>query len=100
MNIRIDGLIEKLNKPTTLISCKVTLDSLAFRESFSCAYFAKQWHGAKNMRFYIVATHSASETSKKLAEAGKPYVDGIYYLSEHPYLDELVNELKRMYLTS
>lgn len=95
MDIRIDGLIEK--QPKTLISCKVTLAPEAFRESFSYAYFAKQWHGMKNIRFYIVATYSVSESSKKLVEAGKPYVDGIYYLSEHPYLDELLNELKRMY---
>ena len=94
----IDGKIEKEGKPTSLISCKVTLDPLSFRESFSCAFFAKKHYD--NVKFYMIATHPSSKLSKQLIDISKHHMDGVYYLSEKPYFDELVKELEGIYMGS
>jgi len=106
LRLTIDGLLQsrKKGKPVTLISLKVTADTIGFRESFASAYFLKMRFGQQNSRFYLAATHSG--ISRKLFEAAKPFIDGDYYLdpaldpdpekTEH-YVDELIRELEKLY---
>lgn len=82
----------------TLISLKVTADTIGFRESFASAYFSKMWFGQQKTRFYLAATHSA--VSRGLLKVAKPFIDGDYYLDpsdKRQYVDKLFDELEELY---
>lgn len=93
----IDGILRKDGYPTTLISIKTWLGTDFFRESFGNAYFTKIMHGRRNLRFYVITLFPVTYVSKEWIELAKPYIDGVYSLSEKPYIDELVKELKTLY---
>jgi hypothetical protein len=92
----IDVILSKSDNPTSFISVKTWLASDSFRESFGDAYFIKGARGSLNTRFYI-ATLSPLNFSKEWIELARPYVDNVYSLSDKPYIDDLVQSLKKLY---
>ncbi|MFO7996417.1 MAG: hypothetical protein R6U93_04635 [Dehalococcoidia bacterium] len=98
--IRADGLVEKEGFPTSIISVKTWLGLGQIRETFAYAYWAKTWLGQKHIRVYHVAilkTRTLRQTTERLIEICKPYLDGAFFLTEAPYIDELVRELTESY---
>lgn len=98
--IRADGLLEKKGFPTSIISVKTWLGLGQIRETFAYAYWAKTWLGQKQIRAYEVAilkTPTKGKTIESLIEICKPYLDGVFFLTEAPYIDDLVRELKEIY---
>ena len=96
-----DGLVEKEGFPTSIISVKTWLAEGQIRETFAYAYWAKTWLGRKQIRVYQVAilkTRTKGKTIEGLIEICKPYLDGVFYLTEAPYIDDLIRELKEIYL--
>ena len=96
VSVVMDGLLRKPNKPTTLLSIKVWMWSGNYRETFGYGYFAKSWYGQKNIRLYVVALY-LYELPEAMMHISKPWIDGLYYISQNPYIDILVNELKTLY---
>ena len=95
-----DGLVEKEGFPTSIISVKTWLGEGQIRETFAYAYWAKTWLGQKQIRVYQVAilkTPTKGKTIDSLIEICKPYLDGIFCLTEVPYIDDLIRELKEIY---
>ncbi|MCK4388318.1 MAG: hypothetical protein KAW00_06045 [Dehalococcoidia bacterium] len=95
-----DGLVEKEGFPTSIISVKTWLAEGQIRETFAYAYWAKTWLGRKQIRVYQVAilkTSTKGKTIEGLIEICKPYLDGVFYLTEAPYIDDLIKELKEIY---
>lgn len=99
--IRPDCLIEKEKYPTTIVSVKTWLGHEQVRETFAYSLLAKNWHGQKNIRAFIVSFYPFKEKEwnkfKKSVDAFKPFLDGIYLLSCEPYIDELIQTLKDTY---
>ena len=98
--IRADGLVEKEGFPTSIISVKTWLGQGPIRETFAYAYWAKTWLGQKQIRVYHVAiwkTPTQGKTTEALIEICKPYLDGAFFLTEVPYIDDLIRELKEIY---
>jgi len=94
----IDCILTKKEYPTTLISIKTWLGPDFFRESFGNAYFIKTNYGMRNIKFYIVTLFPLKDhISKEWMELAKPFVDGVYSLSELPYIDDLLKELEIIY---
>jgi hypothetical protein len=93
----MDGVLEKNGYPTTLISIKTWLGTDSFRESFGNAYFIKTMHGRRNIRFYVITLFPFEYISKEWVELAKPFVDGVYSLSETPYVDNFIEELRTLY---
>jgi len=61
------------NMPTSFISCKITIDTLAYRETFATAYFLRK-HGegeCKTARYYILGTHPSSKSRNTMSWAKK-----------------------------
>lgn len=95
-----DGLAQKEGFPTSIISVKTWLGEGQIRETFAYAYWAKTWLGRKQIRVYQVAilkTPTKGKTIEGLIEICKPYLDGVFYLTEAPYIDDLIRELKEIY---
>jgi len=95
-----DGLVEKEGFPTSIISVKTWLAEGQIRETFAYAYWAKTWLGRKQIRVYqvsILKTSTKGKTIESLIEICKPYLDGVFYLTEAPYIDDLIRELKEIY---
>ncbi|MGA2670710.1 MAG: hypothetical protein ABSF21_04770 [Dehalococcoidia bacterium] len=98
--IRADGLVEKKGFPTSIISVKTWLGLGQIRETFAYAYWAKTWLGQKHIRVYHIAilkTPTRGKTTEGLIEICKPYLDGAFFLTEAPYIDDLIRELKETY---
>ena len=98
--IRADGLVEKKGFPTSIISVKTWLGLGQIRETFAYAYWAKTWLGQKQIRVYQVAilkTSTKRNTIEGLIEICKPYLDGAFFLTQAPYIDDLIRELKEIY---
>ncbi len=101
-NIRIvaDCLVEKKDKPTCIISIKTGLTPEAIRETFAYAYMFKECYGQQHYRVYIVALGRDSQHEGDLDELGdalKSKLDGVYYLSQSPYFDDLLRVMKEAY---
>jgi len=95
-----DGLAQKEGFPTSIISVKTWIAEGQIRETFAYAYWAKTWLGRKQVRVYEVAilkTPTKGKSIESLIEICKPYLDGVFYLTEAPYIDELIKELKEIY---
>lgn len=95
-----DGLAQKEGFPTSIISVKTWLGEGQIRETFAYAYLAKTWLGQKNIKVYEVAilkTPTKGKTIEGLVEICKPYLDGAFFLTEAPYIDDLISELKEIY---
>jgi hypothetical protein len=98
--IRADGLVKKEGFPTSIISVKTWLAEERIRETFAYAYWAKTWLGQKHIKVYQVAirkTPTKRKTIEGLIEICKPYLDGAFFLTEAPYIDDLIRELKETY---
>ena len=67
------------------------------RETFGYAYLAKMWLGQKDIRVYMVGLQEISEHLNPLIELFRPYIDGVFSLCGTPYLDDLIQEAKRLY---
>jgi hypothetical protein len=96
VKIIADCIIRKDNKPTSIISIKSWIGCTQIRETFGYAYLSKTWLGQKNIRVYMVSLQPIY-VNKSLIDVCKPYIDGVYSLSEKPYIDELLTELERIY---
>jgi hypothetical protein len=97
VNTISDCILTKNEYPKTLISIKTWLGPDSFRESFGNAYFIKTMHGRRNIRFFIVTLFPFKYISKEWIELAKPFVDGVYSLSESPYIDDLLDKLEFIY---
>lgn len=95
-----DGLVEKEGFPTSIISVKTWLGEGQIRETFAYAYWAKTWLGRRQISVYQIAilkTPTKGKTIEGLIEICKPYLDGVFYLTEEPYIDDLIEKLKQSY---
>ena len=92
-----DCLVSKEGCPTSIISIKTWLSPEAIRETFAYAYLAKK-PGQLNYKVFMVALNPIAVKWKYTIAAFKPYLDGIYSLSKEPYIDDLLEELKRIYV--
>lgn len=95
-----DGLAEKKGFPTCIFSFKTWVGNEQIRETFAYAYLAKTWLGQKNIRVYeigILQTETRAKTLATLIEICKPFLDGVFYLTSAPYLDDLIGKLKELY---
>jgi hypothetical protein len=96
VNIIADCLAQKDGYPTCILSMKTWVGTGQVRETFAFAYFAKRWHGQKNIRVYMVIFQSIPAL-QDLMILCKPDIDGIYSLTGKPTIDDLVDELKGVY---
>jgi len=95
-----DGLAQKEGFPDSIVSTKTWLAEGQIRETFAYAYWAKTWLGRKQIRVYQVAVFKTPTKGKgieSLIEICKPYLDGVFYLTEAPYIDDLIRELREIY---
>jgi len=79
----------------SIVSVKNYIEAEQIRESFAYAYLAKTWLGQKNLRVYQVGLSLLNRNKEPLVNACKPYLDGVYSLSNEPYFDELVAQMKK-----
>ena len=98
LNIIADCLTEKEGYPNCIISMKSWIAEGQIRETFAYAYFTKMWHGQKNIRVYMLGFTPVESHLQGLIEICKPYIDGVYSLSGEPYIDDLLEELRRIYV--
>jgi len=92
----MDISIEKPDYPTSLISLKTWIGDGEFRNCFGNAYFIKSMHGRMKIRFYIVVL-IPTQISRELVKMAKPFIEGLYSLSEEPYIDDLFVILEGLY---
>ena len=97
LNIIADCLTKKEGYPDCIISMKSWVAEGQIRETFAYAYLAKTWLGQKNVRVYMLGVTPIQQHLQGLIDACKPYIDGIFSLSGAPYIDELINELEKIY---
>lgn len=105
VSIIADGLAEKeasgiRSFPKSIFSFKTWIGPEQIRETFAYSYLAKTWLGQRNIRIYEVGIYCPGRDSHKIEElvqACKPYLDGVFYLTKAPYIDELVDELIKIY---
>lgn len=100
--IRADGIARKKDCPTCIFSFKTWVGSEQVRETFAYAYFAKTWLGQQDIRVYEIGLQKYTKKAEtkeldSLVEVCKPYLDGVFYLTTVPYLDDLITELQQMY---
>jgi len=95
--ILADVLVEKPNYPTSIISVKSWIGTTQIRETFGYAYLGKLWNGQKNIRVYMVSLYPIEKRLKKVEDICRPYLDGIYSISQNPYFDDLIQELNAIY---
>ena len=96
-----DCLIERDNRPNSIISVKTWIGFDTLRESFAAAYFLKRYHGELHTKFFVVSffgtTDWLSERSLALVSS---YIDGVYSIcpskNENSF-DELMRKLKDIY---
>lgn len=98
----VDCLIEKEERPKSIISVKTWLGTEQLRETFATAYFAKYYYGQLNIRVYMVAFLPFNRKTE-WEKACLPYVDGIFGMAwenedKKPRLiEELLIELRKTY---
>jgi hypothetical protein len=104
-----DVLIEPKNlrrKPVAIVSCKMTLAPESLKECIGEAYALTKLfkHHKLGLRYYLVATHRYHYKSEaqaneidEFAKVSKRYLQGIYTLTNKPFIDQLVYELKATY---
>lgn len=97
VQIIVDALAEKQGFPQSIFSFKTWIAEGQIRETFGYAYLSKTWLGQRNIRVYMVGLVSIPTTLSSLIEACKPYIDGVFSLCGPPFLDDLVEEVRRMY---
>jgi hypothetical protein len=106
IDVESDVLIETKNsvqKPFSIISCKITLATGELKQSIGEAYalakiFAKH---RRSLRYYFVATddpHYKSKTVRQLTDVSGKYLHGVYTLNGPRYVDGLIRRLRRTYL--
>jgi len=98
--INADGLATKEDFPKSIFSFKTWVGTEQIRETFAYAYLAKTWLGQKGIRVYEIGLQkldTKTRTLDSLVEICKPYLDGVFYLTTVPYLDDLIEELKQLY---
>jgi hypothetical protein len=94
------------DKPISIISCKITLAPEWLKQSIGEAYaLGKLFKRHRlSLRCYFLATHKygyKSEAALKevdeFAKVSTRYLHGVYTLTEKPFIDDLLNELNRIY---
>lgn len=97
VRIIADCISKKEGHPTAIFSIKSGIGPTQIRETFAYAYFSKNWRGHRNMRVYMITLFPIKKSLRSLIETSRPYIDGVYSLSGKPYIDELIDELKKTY---
>lgn len=92
-----DLLIEKKGYPMSIISAKTWLGQEQLKETFGSAYFAKHNYPRKSIRVFMAVFLPTPNWNPKLEEACKEYIDGIYWVSQKPYIDSLLVQLREIY---
>jgi len=92
-----DCTVSKEGCPKSIISIKTWLSPEAIRETFAYAYLAKYLHGQLNYKVFMVTLSPIWPNLAGLIGAFKLYLDGVYSLSGEPYIDNLLEELRRIY---
>lgn len=98
--INADALAEKEGFPRSIFSFKAWVGTEQVRETFAYAYLAKTWLGQKLIRVYEIGVRKSQTqagTLESLVGVCKPYLDGVFYLTAEPYLDDLIKDLKQVY---
>jgi hypothetical protein len=96
-NIIADVLIKKDGYPDSIISVKSWIGSGQLRETFAYGYLSKTWYGQKNIRVFMVTLHPLHQDTLRMMNICKPFIDGVFSLSEKPYFDDLIIKLKELY---
>lgn len=100
----VDCLIEKEGYPKSIISAKTGFGAEQVRETFATAYFAKFHYGQQGIRVFMVV-YLPFDRNPAWEKDCQPYIDGIYSMAakdpakKPPYIDELLQELQRIYAT-
>ena len=97
LNIIADCLATKGAHHDCIFSMKTWIGEEQLRETFAYAYFAKLYHGQKNIKIYMIAFHSIPPQLQGLMVLCKSYLDGVYSLCGEPYIDDLLEELRGVY---
>ncbi|MCK4442936.1 MAG: hypothetical protein KAW09_00220 [Thermoplasmata archaeon] len=97
VNITADVKIEKKGYPTSILEVKSWIGPQHVRDTFGYAYLLKTWSGHRNSKVFMVTLSEFSETIEGLMKACSPYLDGAYSLSDEPYFDDLIGELRNIY---
>lgn len=98
--INADAIARKEGKPTCIFSIKTWIGLEQIRETFAYAYLAKKWKKEEILVYeigLIKTERKKTDTITILADACKPSLDGVFYLTEPPYIDELIEKLKDIY---
>lgn len=97
MRIIPDCLITKEGRPTSIVSVKCWIGPTQLRETFAYAYFSKTWLGHKHIRVYMIELQKPKEYLRSAINRCSPYIDGVYSVSQKPYFDGLLEQLKNLY---
>jgi len=97
IRINVDCLISKDKYPTSIVSIKTYFNPEAVRETFAYFYLAKSWYGQRSLKGFVVALNPIDAKLRKWIDALKNYIDGAYSLSAAPYIDDLLEKLRRIY---
>ncbi len=99
INIMPDCIIRKSEKPQSFISIKTWIGpGASIRDILAKGFLVKRAFGEINVKMYAVALMPyALPNINRIIDVYRPYIDGIYFISEPPYIDELIAELKRTY---
>jgi hypothetical protein len=94
--INADAIAEKEGYPTCIFSFKTWIGLEQIRETFAYAYLAKESFGKENIRVYELGFIKVGQVDNWIKACG-PFLDGVFYLTEKPFLDDLITELTEMY---
>ena len=83
----------------TFIAIKTWIGSGdTIRDVMMTGHFLKREFGERYAKVYAIALVSVLPRRKeRLIEEVRRYIDGLYFVDQPPYIDDLVQELKRIY---
>jgi hypothetical protein len=97
-SVIVDCLAKKGGYPDSIFSMKTYIGGEQLRETFAYAYFAKNWDKKRNVRVYMVIFQPIPPHCQDWIKLCSSYIDGVYSLSGKPYIDDLLDELRRVYV--
>jgi len=94
-----DIIISKEGKPTTFIAIKTWVGSGdSVRDIMMIGHFLKREFGERYAKVYAIVLISAlPRRGSRLSEEIKKYIDGLYFIDQEPYIDDLIREIKSIY---
>jgi hypothetical protein len=97
-SVIVDCLAEKGGCPDSIFSMKTWIGGEQLRETFAYAYFGKNWRKQTNVKVYMVIFQPIAPHFQDWIKLCSSYIDGVYSLSGKPYIDDLLDELRRVYV--